>query len=72
MVATTIYFKSLGINSTSQLYLFKFTELEFNRQLDGLFRMEVLIALLNLLRAVSPCKDFLRFPTRLSIYLFIY
>ena len=31
--------------------------LGFNRQLDGLFRMEVLIVLLNLLRAVSPCKD---------------
>jgi hypothetical protein len=27
-----------------------------NRQLDGLLRMEVLMALLNLLRAVSPCK----------------
>ena len=46
--------------------------LGFYRQLDGSFRMEVLIVLLNLLRVVSPCKDldFLRFTTRLGIYPF--
>ena len=35
--------------------------LESHRRLDGLLRMEALIVLLNLLRAVSPCKDFIRF-----------
>ena len=49
-------------------YLSQAQYLEFRRQLDGLFLMEVLIVLLNLLRAVSPCKDFLRFTTHLGIY----
>ena len=42
----------------------------FRRRLDGSLLMEVLIVLLNLLRAVFPCKDFLRFTTHLGIYLF--
>ena len=56
MVPTAIYFKSPGI--TSQLLLVQGQYLEFLRQLDGSLRMEVLIVLLNLLRAVFPCKDF--------------
>jgi hypothetical protein len=35
----------------------------FRRQLDGLLRMEVLMALPNLLGAVSPCKVFLQFSS---------
>ena len=42
------------------------------RRLDGLLRMEVLIVLLNLLRAVSPCKYSLQFRTHLNIYLFLF
>jgi hypothetical protein len=62
MVSTTIHFKSLGI--TSQLVLLRAQYLEFtNRRLDGSLRMEVLTVLPSLLRAVSPCKDFLRFTT---------
>jgi hypothetical protein len=69
MVPTAIYFKSPGI--TSQLLLVQAQYLEFHRQLDGLFRMEVLIVLLNLLRAVSPCEGFLRFTAHLlGIYPF--
>ena len=45
--------------------------LEFHRLRDGSFRMEVLIVLLNLLRAVSPCKDFLRFTTHFGYLLFL-
>ena len=68
MVPTALYFKSPGI--TSQFLLGQTYYLEFNRQLDGLFRMEVSIVLLNLLQAVSPCKDLVRFTTHLGIYLF--
>ena len=56
MVPAAIYSKSPGM--TSHLSLFQAQYLEFHRQLDGSLRMEVLIVLLNLLRAVSPCKDF--------------
>ena len=56
MVPTAIYFKSSGIKS--QLLLVHAQYLEFHRQLDGSLRMEVLIVLSNLLRAVSPCEDF--------------
>ena len=65
MVPTALYFKSPGI--TSQFLLGQTYYLEFNRQLDGLFRMEVSIVLLNLLQAVSPCKDLVRFTTHLGI-----
>ena len=68
MVPSDIYFKSPGI--TSRLLLVQAQYLEFHRRLDGSFLTEVLIALLNLLRAVSPCKYFLRFITNLSICLF--
>ena len=70
MVPTTIYSKSPGI--TSHLLLIQARYLEFHRQLDGLLRMEVLIVLLNLLRAVSPCKVFF-FDLRLFLesYLFL-
>ena len=68
MVPTAIYFKSPGI--TSLLLLVQVQYLKFHRRPDGSLRMEVLIVLLNLLRAVSPCKDFLRSTTHLDIYLF--
>ena len=70
MVPTAIYIKSPGI-ITSQLLLIQAQYLEFRRRLDGLFRMEALIVLLNLLRVVSPCKYFLQFTTLLGIYLFL-
>ena len=66
MVPTAIYFKSPGI--ASQLLLVRAQHLRFHRRLDGLFRMEVLIVLLNLLRAVSPCKDVLRITILHGIY----
>ena len=59
MVPTAIYFKSPGI--TFQLLFVHAQCLEFHRQLDGSLHMEVLIVLLNLLRAVSHCKYFLLF-----------
>ena len=59
MVATAIYFKSPSM--IIQLFLVQAQYLEFHRQLDGSFPMEVLIVLPNLLQAVSPCNDFLRF-----------
>ena len=68
MVPTAVYFKSPG--TTSQLLLVYVQYLEFHRQLDGSLHMEALIVLLNLLRAVSPCKDFLRFTTHFGIYFF--
>jgi hypothetical protein len=68
MVPTAIYIKSSSI--TSQLLLVQAQYLEFHRRLDGSLRMEVLTVLLNLLRAVSLCEDFLRLTTRLSIYYF--
>ena len=72
MVPTTIHFKSSGI-LTSQFLLVQSQYLELHRQLDGSFRMEALIALLNLLQAVFPCKIFLWFTTHLgSIYLFLF
>ena len=61
MVATAIYFKSPGITFPF-VTLVQAQYLEnFHRQLVGLLLMEVLIVLLNLLRAVFLCKDFLRF-----------
>ena len=67
MVPTAIYFKSSGM-IISQLLLVQAQYLEFHRQLDGLFRTEALIVLLNLLQAVSPCKYFLRFTTIYLIF----
>jgi hypothetical protein len=46
--------------------------LEFYRQLDGSLRMEVLIVLLNLLRAVSPCKDFRSDLQLISVFTFFF
>jgi hypothetical protein len=69
VVPTAIYFKSSGI--TSQLLLVQAQYLEFHRRLDGSLHMVVLIVLLNLLRAVSLCKDFLQITTHFtSIYHF--
>ena len=66
MVSTAIYFKSPGIYIQLLLAQAPSQYLEFYRQLDGSLRMEVLIVLLNLLRAESPCKDFLRFTIHLG------
>ena len=43
---------------------------KFHRRLDGSFRMVVSIVFLNLLQAVSPCEDFLKFTTHILIYFF--
>ena len=68
MVPTAIYSKSPG--TTSQLLPVQAQHLEFHRQRDGSLRTEVLIVLLNLLRAVSPRKD-LRFTTHLGILFYL-
>jgi hypothetical protein len=68
MVPTAIYFKSPGILHP---IVVQAQCLESHRLLDGSLRMEVLTVLLNLLRAVSPCKNFLRFTTHLCTYLFV-
>ena len=39
----------------------------FHRQLDGSLHMVVLIALLSLLAAVSPCRTFLQFMADLVL-----
>ena len=70
MVPTAVHFKSFGI----LFYLFSFNTLNKNklhRQLVGSLRMLELIALLNLLRAVFPCKSLLRFTIHLRLYLFL-
>ena len=54
------------------IYYFVRTQyLEFHRSLDSSLHMEVFVALLNLLRAVSHCKNVLQFPTHLGVFLFI-
>jgi hypothetical protein len=69
MVSTAIHFESSG-----NYYIpFNLSLVEclrvvnhFRRQLDGLLRMAVLMALLKLLGAVSPCKKIF-FPFRFTI-----
>ena len=62
MVPTAIHFESSGIISLFFFFYLLNCLLRvkniFRRQLDGLLHMEVLMALLNLLGAVSPCKGF--------------
>ena len=58
MVPTAIYLKSSGIIFQLLLVQIQILKNKFYRRLDGSLRMEVLIVLPNLLRAVFPCKEF--------------
>ena len=69
MVPTAIHFESPGM-----LYPYFYLSwlLQWNsstRQLDGSLPTVVLIALLNPLGVVSPCKIFVRFTSHLGVYL---
>ena len=70
LVTTAIHFKSPCITSPNTWSWLKTYNKLFYRRPGGLFLMVVLMALLNLLGAVSLCKVFLRFITHLGLFTF--
>ena len=72
MVPSTIYFKSPSIISLILLVLVQYLlkVKSFLRQLDGLLRIVVLMALPNHLQVVPPCKAVFQY-NHLGIYLFV-
>ena len=72
LVTTAIHSKSSGIIILVLVYFSWLDDLQIKyRQLDGSLLMAVLIALLNLLGAVSPCKNFPPILQLILVFIFL-